>query len=41
MSLPTIDSYRLNWFLFKALLGLNVLLFKLLLVWIHVSLALS
>lgn len=41
MNLPKIDSYRLNWFLFKALVGLNVILFKLLLVWIHLSLALS
>lgn len=29
----TQDSYRQNWELFKVLLGLNLMLFKLLLIW--------
>jgi hypothetical protein len=34
------DSYRLNWALFKALFGLNLLLFKLLLAWVQLGQAL-
>ncbi len=38
MNIPnTYDSYRLNWALFKALFGLNVLLFKLLVVWVNLG----
>ena len=33
------DSYRTNWDLFKVLLGLNLVLFKLLLVWVQISFA--
>lgn len=31
------DSYRMDWDLFKVLLGLNLLLCKLLLVWVQIS----
>ncbi len=34
------DEYRHAWNLYKALLGLNLILFKLLLVWVHLCLTL-
>ena len=32
-------SYRSNWDLFKVLLGLNLILYKLLLVWVQICIA--
>jgi hypothetical protein len=33
------DSYRLNVDLFKVLLGINLILFKLMLVWMKIAIA--
>lgn len=35
----THENYRHHWDLFKGLLALNAILFKLFLLWIHISLA--
>ena len=39
MNHPNCDSYRFNLDLFKVLLGMNLVLFKLLLVWVQISIA--
>ena len=40
MTHATHENYRHNWDLYKALLALNVLLFKLLLIWVQICLSL-
>lgn len=40
MNQHSVDSYRLNWDLFKILLGLNLFLLKLMLMWVQICYAL-